>query len=188
MAQSGIPFYLIYLYKLSDMKKTLLLSTLVILLNSCSEVRRGGCIDPYAYNYESFADFDDGSCVYTADVVFFYDAITANELNLVGFDRLDYYIEETPGTFISVGQELPTPSFIYAGIPICYEQTYITTPIEWYNTDNTIINYLVYGITYVNILGTITEVETLVDEYSFELYANECAGVPIRFLTKSKKE
>ena len=170
------------------MKKILLFSVLTIFLNSCTEVKTGGCIDPTANNYESFADFDDGSCTYIADVVFFYDAITANELNIVGFDRLDYYIEETPGTFINIGEESPIPAFIYAGTPNCYEQTYVTTPIVWYSVDNTIINYQVYGITYVNILGLITEVETLVDEYSFNLYANECAAVPIRFLTKKKKE
>ena len=170
------------------MKKILLFSILAIFLNSCSDSRSTGCTDPYAYNYESFADYDDGNCIYTADVVFFYDAITANELNIVGFDRLDYYIEETPGTFINIGNEYPAPSFIYAGIPNCYEQTYVTEAIEWYSAGNTIINYLVYGITYVNILGLITEVETLVDEYSFDLYANECAAVPIRFLTKKKKE
>ena len=46
------------------MKKIFLFSILAIFLNSCTEVETGGCIDPYAYNYESFADFDDGSCVY----------------------------------------------------------------------------------------------------------------------------
>jgi len=169
------------------MKKILLLSALAIFLNSCSDSRSEGCTDPYAVNYESFADYDDGSCNYIADVVFFYDAITANELNLVGFDRLDYYIEEAPGTFINIGAESPAPSFIYAGVPICNEQTYITTPIEWYGVDNTIINYQVYGITYGSILGIITEAETLVDEFSFNLNANECAAVPIRFITKKKK-
>ena len=171
------------------MKNILLLLSISIFISSCSsDSRSEGCTDPYAINYESFSDYDDGSCNYTADVVFFYDAITANELNIVGFDRLDYYIEETPGTFISIGEESPIPAFIYAGTPNCYEQTYVTTAIVWYNVDNTIINYQVYGITYVNILGLITEVETLVDEYSFNLYANECAAVPIRFLTKKKKE
>ena len=166
------------------MKKLIYLTILsALIFNACKETETGGCIDPLAINYESWADFDDGSCTYEADVVFFYDEITAYELNLIGFDRLDFYIEEEPETFILVGYEPSAPSFIYAGIPNCYEDTYVTSPIQWYSSDNTIINYQVYGITYVSILGLITEIETLVDEYSFDLYANECAAVPIRFIS-----
>ena len=173
------------------MKKILLLSFLTVFLNSCSDSRSvGGCIDYYADNYESYADYDDGSCSYTADVVFFYDAITANELNgyydlLWGpIDRLDYYIEENPGTFIYIGSEYPSPAYISAGVPYCYEATYITEPIEWYSENNTNINYIVYGV-HEALLG---ELETIVDEYSFNLGANECAAVPIRFLSKKKKK
>jgi hypothetical protein len=163
------------------MKKLIYVTILsALVFSACEKSKTGGCIDPLAINYESWADFDDGSCTFEADVVFFYDAITAYELNVIGFDRLDFYIEEEPGTFILVGNEPSAPSFIYAGIPNCYEDTYVTSPIQWYSSDNTIINYQVYGITYI-LLGL--EVETLVDEYSFDLYANECAAVPIRFLT-----
>ena len=171
------------------MKKILLLSALAIFLNSCSDSRSEGCTDPYAVNYESFADYDDGSCIYTADVVFFYDAITANELNgyedlLWGpIDRLDYYIEETPGTFIHVGSEYPTPAYVYAGVPNCYEATYVTTPIEWSGLNSTTINCMVYGVH-----EALIPLEIIVDEYSFDLYANECAAVQTYFLTKKKKE
>jgi hypothetical protein len=171
------------------MKKKLIFISIIALFGSCSDSRNNGCTDPYAVNFESFADYEDGSCVYTADVVFFYDAIAANELNaytdlLWGpIDRLDYYIEDSPGTYVFVGSEYPSPAFVYTGVPNCYESTYITTPIEWSNLDNTNINYIVYGV-HEALLG---ELETIVDEYSFNLYANECAAVPIRFLTKQKK-
>lgn len=46
------------------MKKILLFSSLIIFLNSCSDIKTGGCIDPYASNYDTFADYDDGSCEY----------------------------------------------------------------------------------------------------------------------------
>lgn len=150
------------------MKKLFLLSILSFFLISCEKNEKR---------------------LFEADVVFFYDAITANELNFYQdflwgpIDRLDYYIEETPGTFIHIGSEYPIPEYVYAGVPYCYEETYVTSSIQWRHHNNTIINYKVYGI-HEALLG---ELETIIDEYSFDLYANECAAVPIRFLTKKKK-
>ena len=47
------------------MKNILLLLPLTLLLNSCVvEVETGGCTDSGALNYESYADYDDGTCVY----------------------------------------------------------------------------------------------------------------------------
>ena len=137
------------------MKKILLFSILAIFLNSCSDSRSRGCTDPAAINFESWADYDDGSCVFEADVVFFYDVITANELNAVEFDRLDFYIEGAPGTYEFVGSEYPT--FIYGGTPNCYEETYVTTPITWSGSYSADINYMVYGIHEVGILELETE-------------------------------
>ena len=171
------------------MKKLIYVTILSALtFTACEESKTGGCIDPLAINYERWADFDDGSCTYEADVVFFYDAITANELNgyddlLWGLiDRLDYYIEEEPGTFILVGSEYPTPSYVYAGVPNCYDDTYVTAPIQWYGENSTHIKYMVYGVHEALIVK-----ETLIDEYSFDLDANDCAAVPIRFLSKKNR-
>ena len=148
------------------MKKTLLLFTLLLLLSSCTKDRR----------------------VFHADVVFFYDAITANELNgytdlLLGpIDRLDYYIVEGREE-VYVGSEYPGPAYVSAGVPICYEETYVTSSIQWYDHNNTTINSIVYGV-HEALLG---ELETIVDEYSFNLYANECAAVQITFLNKKRE-
>lgn len=164
------------------MKKTLLFFTLLLLLSSCTKERR----------------------VLNADVVFFYDDYTDDELSdyndlLWGaIDRLDYYIEEEPGTFIQVGSEYPTPlydefgnfirnDFYYSGIPLCYQDTYVTSPIEWYTHSSTTINYMVYGVHEVDSPLGVMEFETIVDEYSFTLYANECAAVQITFLNKKRE-
>lgn len=167
------------------MKKLIFITTISILsLSSCMEraVIIDGCTDPAAINYNFNADYDDGSCAFQADVVFFYDAITANELNAAEFDRLDFYIEGNPGSYEFVGSEYPT--FIYGGVPNCYEDTYVTTPIQWSSSYQVGIKYLVYGIHDIGILGVL---ETEVDLYSFNLSPNECAAVQIRFLSKKKK-
>ncbi len=165
-------------------KLILITSTSILSLSSCMErtVIIDGCTDPVAINYNNNADYDDGSCSFQADIVFFYDAITANELNAADFDRLEFYIEGNPGSYEFIGSENST--FIYGGIPNCYEDTYVTTPIQWSSSYQADIKYLVYGIHDMGILGVL---ETEVDLYSFKISANECAAVPIRFLSKKKK-
>ena len=51
------------------MKKIALFLICILFLSSC-EVQTGGCTDPAAYNYESYVDFDDGTCVYSCEDVF----------------------------------------------------------------------------------------------------------------------
>ena len=47
------------------MKKILVFSTIAVILNSCSvDSRTSGCTDPLAINYDAYADYDNGSCVY----------------------------------------------------------------------------------------------------------------------------
>ena len=39
----------------------------IFTFSACEEAEQGGCIDPYAENYESWADYDDSSCLYQCD-------------------------------------------------------------------------------------------------------------------------
>ena len=47
------------------MKKSSIYIVAIALLSSCgTDIQTGGCMDPLAENYDAFADYDDGSCVY----------------------------------------------------------------------------------------------------------------------------
>ena len=67
----GIIFNLVLWYKtLLHMKKIIYSILLSTLLYSCSESRIQGCTDYIAANYNPSADYDNGSCIYVSDIVF----------------------------------------------------------------------------------------------------------------------
>ena len=96
------------------MKNLLLFTILATLLNSCVvEVQIDGCTDPYADNYNSNADNNNGSCFYTctdpyainynialpyfsceyeADVVLYLDVAGAQLLTNSGVPFLDVFV------------------------------------------------------------------------------------------------
>ena len=50
------------------MKKIICVSILsALIFSACEKSQTDGCIDPLAINYESWADYDDGSCLYQCD-------------------------------------------------------------------------------------------------------------------------
>ena len=82
--------------------------------SSCTDGPTQGCTDPLAINYESWADENDGSCLYQcedpvatnyqltwqsntctyeADVVFYLDVSAAVEFTKLNIDYLDLYVE-----------------------------------------------------------------------------------------------
>ena len=106
------------------MKKGLLFIALAIFFHSCVDTQTGGCIDPYAYNYQSYADFDNGSCAYTSDVVFYEDVAAAIYFDILGVEWLDLYVD---GEYI--GTLDATLGLTY--IPDCFEIDAITFPHTW---------------------------------------------------------
>jgi len=138
------------------MKKILLLSALAIFLNSCSDSRSEGCTDPYAVNYESFADYDDGSCVYigctdplainydvlyttfnpvciyNSDVVFFEDVAAAVYFDNLGIQHLDISVQG-----VYVGTLQANLGFTY--IPDCYpaDPDAVNFTLQWEETTTT---------------------------------------------------
>jgi len=96
------------------MKKIICVSILsALIFSACEKSKTGGCIDPAAYNYESWADYDDGSCLYECndpyatnylvttnypvceyegDVVFYLDVPAAVYFTNESIPYLDVYV------------------------------------------------------------------------------------------------
>lgn len=125
----------------------------LVLLFSCGDTsNNSGCTDLYAYNYDEFATYDDGSCLYIActdqnainygllseyditncqylaDVTFYLDVSGANYFDGLGVQFLDIYIE---GSY--VGTLLGNLGFSF--IPPCYppDSDAVNFSIEWQN-------------------------------------------------------
>ena len=117
------------------MKKILLFSFVAILFNSC-DIESGGCIDYNAVNYESYADFDDGSCLYTSDVVFYEDVAAAVYFNMQGVEWLDLSVN---GQYI--GTLDATLGLTY--VPDCLEPDAITFSVDWEDMSSSSFNWTI---------------------------------------------
>ena len=118
------------------MKKILLLSILTIFLYSCSDSRSEGCIEPAAINYESFADYDDGSCYYSSDVVFYEDVAAAVYFDLLDVEWLDLTVE---GEYI--GTLDATLGLTY--VPNCNEIDAVVFSLEWDNASHSSFSWTI---------------------------------------------
>ena len=136
------------------MKKIILLSALAIFLNSCSDIETPGCIDPAAYNYESFADYDDGSCLYilgctdpeadnynpeagleplngcdySCDIVWYLTQSTAAFMIDLGIDYYHFFLKDSDNSFGSIGNQ-----WAWASAPDCTPQSDLSTLVIIYS-------------------------------------------------------
>jgi hypothetical protein len=136
------------------MKKILLFSVLAIFLNSCSDIETPGCIDPAAYNYEPFADYDDGSCLYilgctdpeadnynpdagleplngcdySCDVVWYLTQSTAVFMINLGIDYYHFYLKDSDNSFGSIGNQ-----WAWSFAPDCTPQLDGSTLVETFS-------------------------------------------------------
>ena len=128
------------------------LSVLVLFFACGDTSNNSGCTDLYAYNYDEYATYDDGSCLYIActdqnainygllseyditncqylaDVTFYLDVSGANYFDGLGVQFLDIYIE---GSY--VGTLLGNLGFSF--IPPCDppDSDAVNFSIEWQN-------------------------------------------------------
>ena len=109
------------------MKKLIYVTILSALtFSACEKSKTGGCIDLVAINYEKWADYDDGSCLYQSDVVFYEDVAAAVYFANEGVNWLDININgDYTGTLqANLGFEF---------IPDCYplDPDAVHFTIEW---------------------------------------------------------
>lgn len=81
---------------------------LVFITLSCN---KDGCTDKPAVNYDQKAKTDDGTCVYEADLVFWFDSDTKTIMTSSGVTALYYYLDGTLiGNFSAVTDFSSAPS------------------------------------------------------------------------------
>lgn len=72
------------------MKKLIFLLPIFLVLFAC---KKKGCIDSYADNYSAENEKDDGSCLYSASLIFWMDSTTAANLNVDGHNSVKITVE-----------------------------------------------------------------------------------------------
>jgi len=172
------------------MKQILLLSFIAIFLNSCVDPKPSGCTDIYANNHDELADYDNGSCQYSGDIIFFYNPSTAAEFNEAEYDSLVYKITVEPVDSVEL-EYSELPNHVFSGTQNapdnCNQSGYVSTELHWNaleypeldNGRGTIITYQVFGMK--------SDMQTLISENSISIDANDCTKIEI-FLTARKNK
>jgi hypothetical protein len=150
------------------MKKLIYVTILsALVFSACEKSKTGGCIDPLAINYERWADVDDGSCLYEADVVFHMDYNAAAFLNDEPYVlELEYWVDD-----VYVGKDVYDFFDVATNTPpYCHEAGFTTGTIQW-NTPNDIT----ISFEAIDNLGAI-------QWYGAALLSpNECVNIPLEY-------
>ncbi len=125
------------MHKINIMKKLITITILGMSLFSLQSCRpEEGCTNRDAANYSPDADKDDGSCKYTGEIVFWYNASTST--NLVDYlsESLTFYVD---GSVVG-----STATSVYWGsAPTCGQNASITVSKDLGTNKSKSFNYYV---------------------------------------------
>ena len=124
------------------MRLIYLLSFIITIFSACDSSNRG-CTDTWAINYDNYADYDDGSCIFEVDVVFALDGNAAAYLNADDYaTEVEYYVD---GQYIDSDYWNSITGFPFAipGVsePNCYESGYTSFTYQWTGSNNSTFFY-----------------------------------------------
>ena len=113
------------------MKNFLLISIALFTLNSCvvnsCDEPVLGCMDPAAINYNNQADYDNNSCDYSSDIVFYMDFNAAGLLESNNVQSIKFYVNGT-----MVGSQYNDNGFIGTlDSPMCFDEYFTTATLFW---------------------------------------------------------
>ena len=126
------------------MKRLLLLLTITICISSCSQQ---GCTDPSADNYDSSAEEDDGSCIYTQFQKYCNYTIDGNSVNSLNYFQSTNFgthmfqayqgnLGSFPDMVFNVAEDIGTGTYVNEGMfGMDHQFHYLTganTPTEAY--------------------------------------------------------
>ena len=115
----------------NKMRNLLLISIALFTLNSCvinsCEEPVLGCMDPEAINYNNQADYDNNSCDYSSDIVFYLDPNAAFLLGNNGVQSIKFYVNGS-----MIGSQYNDGGFIsQLDPPNCFDQYFTTATLFW---------------------------------------------------------
>jgi hypothetical protein len=178
------------------MKKIIYVSIIsAVIFSGCEKIETGGCIDPLAVNYESWADYDDGSCLYvwgctdpeadnwnpeavmeemneceySCNVVYYLDYSAAQYMNNWGISYYEFY------DYNGFDLGYITSNYYWTSPPNCIPQTdgsTLTASLSWdgnYGSNTAIYSFSAYPDD-----GPIPDYDG-----TFVVYPNECISVEL---------